>query len=173
MKVLWLSHLLPYPPTGLGVLQRSYNLIRELARTHEVTLVGFIQPRPLKDIFDDPAKGLADGLAHLKGFCAEVQFVPIPAEQSRYGQHALAIASLFARDPYSVNWLKSSEMDLILTELRDRNRFDVVHFDTVGLASFRDIFEGHPCTLDHHNIESHMMLRRAELETNVLKKYYF
>jgi glycosyltransferase involved in cell wall biosynthesis len=30
-----------------------------------------------------------------------------------------------------------------------------------------------PTVLDHHNIESHMLLRRADNEANVLKKWYF
>ena len=47
MNILWLSHLVPYPPTGLGVLQRSYNLIRELSRAHPVYLLAFIQKKLL------------------------------------------------------------------------------------------------------------------------------
>ena len=37
MKILWLSHILPYPPKG-GVMQRSYNLIKAIAKENEVYL---------------------------------------------------------------------------------------------------------------------------------------
>jgi len=42
MKILWLSHILPYPPKG-GVMQRSYNLIKEVAKENEVYLFAFNQ----------------------------------------------------------------------------------------------------------------------------------
>lgn len=42
MKLLWLSHLIPYPPKG-GVLQRTYNMINEVSKYHEITLVAFNQ----------------------------------------------------------------------------------------------------------------------------------
>ena len=42
MRVLWLSHMVPYPPKG-GMLQRSYHLVRTLARAHDVKLLCFNQ----------------------------------------------------------------------------------------------------------------------------------
>ena len=42
MKILWFSHILPYPPKG-GVMQRSYNLIKEVAKENEVYLFAFNQ----------------------------------------------------------------------------------------------------------------------------------
>ena len=42
MNILWISHLIPYPPKG-GVLQRSYNLIKEVAKHHNVHLLAFNQ----------------------------------------------------------------------------------------------------------------------------------
>ena len=42
MKILWISHILPYPPKG-GVMQRSYNLIKEVAKENEVYLFAFNQ----------------------------------------------------------------------------------------------------------------------------------
>ena len=42
MKILWLSHILPYPPKG-GVMQRSYNLIKEVTKENEVYLFAFNQ----------------------------------------------------------------------------------------------------------------------------------
>ena len=43
MKILFLSQIVPYPPHG-GVLQRSYNIIHEIAKNHEVYLLAFIHP---------------------------------------------------------------------------------------------------------------------------------
>ena len=173
MNVLWLSHHVPYPPTGMGVLQRSYNLIRELAREHRVYLLALIQPRLLKDVLRDPVRGLDEGYAHLREFCAEVTFLSIPSEQATYGQQLLAAKSLLTRDPYSINWLKSAEMWDAARQWRDRYHFDLVHFDIIGLAHYLPLFSSYATTLDHHNIESHLMLRRAEGERNLLKRGYF
>ena len=43
MKVLFLSQIVPYPPHG-GVLQRGYNLLRELGREARVHLLAFVHP---------------------------------------------------------------------------------------------------------------------------------
>jgi glycosyltransferase involved in cell wall biosynthesis len=51
--------------------------------------------------------------------------------------------------------------------------FDVVHFDTLSLAPYRAIFAHAARSLDHHNIESDMMLRRARIEKHPLKRLYF
>ena len=50
MKVLWLSHLVPYPPKG-GVLQRAYYLLREASKYHEVDLLAFNQPGLIGPLF--------------------------------------------------------------------------------------------------------------------------
>ena len=51
--------------------------------------------------------------------------------------------------------------------------WDVVHFDTIGLAQYRHLFGNVAATLGHHNIESHMMRRRSAQESNPLLRAYF
>lgn len=173
MKIFWLSHLVPYPPKG-GVLQRSYHLLRELAATHEVYLLALIQEDLFKTCFADRDEGLREAHQHLSGFCEEVSFIPMTSEQGRLGRHGLALKSLFTRDPYSVNWTKAEEMNAAIRDLLARETPDAVHFDTIGLAEYLPLFDGQLFkVLDHHNIESDMMFRRAGLETNLLKKIYF
>lgn len=172
MKILWLSHLVPYPPKG-GVLQRSYNLLREVSRDHEVYLLAFVQSELIQRMFPDLARGKEEALAALQSFCSRVQFIPIPSEEKPYGKHRLAIRSLFTRDPYAINWLKSNLMCRAAQEWENEFNFDVVHFDTISLAPNIKYFKNTKSVLDHHNIESHMMLRRAALESNWLKKFYF
>jgi hypothetical protein len=38
LRILWLSHFVPYPPKG-GCFQRSYNLITRVGIQHDVHLV--------------------------------------------------------------------------------------------------------------------------------------
>ena len=77
MKVLWFSHLVPYPETGLGVLQRSYHLVRELARAHQVYLLAFVQRRIIEELLGDVDAGLEKAREHLEQYCARVQFLSI------------------------------------------------------------------------------------------------
>lgn len=171
MKILWLSHIVPYPPKG-GVLQRSYHLLHELAQRNEVHLVSFVQREPLLRMYGDVEHGLNECRRALKALCPIVRLVPIPSEQARWGKQRLLLSSLLGRYPYSVNWLKSRAMRAELASLLAEVRYDAVHFDTISLAVYRDMFPDIKCVLNHHNIESHMMLRRGSNEKNWLAKAY-
>lgn len=172
LSLLWLSHLVPYPPHGLGVLQRAYHLLRETARHDDVHLLAFVQREPLAASGDiDTAIG--EARKALGKICASVRFVRIPSEQQRHGKSRLAVRGLLHRDGYSINWLKSPEMVEAIRSLRQRTWLDLAHFDTISLAPYLPLVDDVPCVLDHHNIESHMMLRRAAKERNPLRKAYF
>ncbi len=173
MKILWFSHLVPYPAVGRGVLQRSYNLVRELARAHEVHLLAFVQRKLIVDILGDVDIGLAEAQRHLEGYCAQVRFLSIPSEALRWGRPRLAASSLLGAHPYTVGWLRGKDAEAVARKWSDSVEFDVVHFDTISLAPYRHCFKRSALSLDHHNIESHMMLRRASKESNPAKKIYF
>lgn len=172
MRILWLSHLVPYPPKG-GVLQRSYNLIREVAKYHTVDLLAFNQTALLRPLFDDLDKGLAEAGTVLGSFCDNVEFLPIPSDQGRAGAYVLALKSLITKDPYTINWLKSKSFGKRIEQYLCKHDYDLVHFDTISLIPYMKYVNDVPIVLDHHNIESHMLLRRASKEDNALKKWYF
>lgn len=173
MKVLWFSHLVPYPETGLGVLQRSYHLVRELSRAHQVYLLAFVQRRIIADLMGDVEEGLQRARDHLDQYCARVHFLPIPSECSQFGRMRLAVRSLIGAHPYTIRWLQSQVAWKVAADWNNSADFDVVHFDTLSLAPYRKIFTRSAKSLDHHNIESEMMLRRGRVEKNPLKKLYF
>src|SRR6185437_7332016 len=173
MKILWFSHLVPYPQTGLGVLQRSYHLVRELSRAHEVFLLAFVQRRIIEDLLGDLHLGLHRAREQLEQYCARVQFLTIPSERSEFGRMSLATRSLMGGHPYTIRWLRSEEAGQVATDWNGSTRFDVVHFDTLSLAPYRRFFTHGAKTLDHHNIESDMMLRRSRIERHPLKRLYF
>lgn len=171
MRILWLSHIVPYPPKG-GVLQRSYHLLRETALRHEVTLCSFVQERPLIQCFGELNAGLAESKIALEELCKVVHFLPIPMEARYQGMARLAARSLFSKHSYTLNWLHSKAYEQTL-EMISADSFDLVHADTISLAPYARHFSNIPTVLDHHNVESQMMLRRAEKEPNLLKRSYF
>ena len=173
MKVLWFSHLVPYPEAGLGVLQRSYHLVRELSRAHEVYLLAFVQRKIIADLLGDVEEGLERAREHLGQYCARVEFLPIPSDSSSLRRTWLAARSLTGAHPYTIRWLQSEVASRAAADWNASIDFDVVHFDTLSLAPYRKIFTRGAKSLDHHNIESDMMLRRARIERHPLKRLYF
>ncbi|MGH8202865.1 MAG: glycosyltransferase family 4 protein [Steroidobacteraceae bacterium] len=173
MKVLWFSHLVPYPETGLGVLQRSYHLVRELSRAHEVYLLAFVQPRIIEDLLGDVDEGLQRAREHLEQYCARVELLPIPSERSASARLWLAARSLVGAHPFTIKWLQSEFARKVAADWNASIAFDVVHLDTLSLAPYRKMFPHSAKSLDHHNIESDMMLRRARIEKHPLKRLYF
>lgn len=167
MKLLWLSHLLPYPPSG-GVLQRSHHLIRQAALRHEVHLVALSQraQHPTPEL-------VARANAEMAQICARVQSFPIDSDRSRWRWAAMAALTFARGSPYDVNWLENARLEAYLRELAATETYDLVHIDTVGLMPYAQLFAGVPVVLNHHNIESQMMRRRAEKEPVRWKRIYF
>jgi glycosyltransferase involved in cell wall biosynthesis len=50
--------------------------------------------------------------------------------------------------------------------------FDLIHADTLGMLPYTRPFAGIPIALNHHNIESHMLVRRSAREPNPAKRFY-
>ncbi len=166
MKILWLGHNLAYPPKG-GVLQRNYNLLREAARRCEVHFLGFDQVATRPD-----GVSPEDCVRSLRGFCASADWVPLERGDLRSRRCLLALAGIVSQEPFDVRWLRSRDMTNRVERLLRHGRFDVVHVDTLGLAPYRRVLEASGAVLNHHNIESSMMLRRARNSRSVLVRHY-
>ena len=172
MKILWLSHLIPYPPKG-GVLQRSHHLVKELARYHKVDLLAFNQKSLIGPLFKSVEAGVEEARLALLLICRRLAFFNIPSDRTVWGQYSLALKSLM-REPYNINWLKSHAFANALANWLQEEDYDLVHFDTISLVPFFHMIPPTiPKSLDHHNIESHMLLRRASNEPNLLRRGYY
>jgi glycosyltransferase involved in cell wall biosynthesis len=172
MKILWLSHLIPYPPKG-GVLQRSYYLLKEIAWYHDVDLLAFNQKKIFCQIFASVKSGMDESKKVLGNICHQLAFFDIESDSHAFGPHLLALKSLFF-DPYNINWLKSKKFSFSMKEWIDQNDYDLIHFDTISLIPYVNLAPSSIATsLDHHNIESHMLKRRARKEKNIIKKFYY
>jgi glycosyltransferase involved in cell wall biosynthesis len=172
MNVLWLAHAIPYPPKA-GFLSRSYNLLRELARRQRVDLIAFVQEPWVRTLFPDLETGLEESRRALGDFCRSVTFLPIDHVRYRWSKHLTALKALVSGSTYTTSWLVSTPARAVIARALDTNSYDLVHFDTIGLAPYRGLAGRTPALLTHHNIESHMMMRRAENSRGVLAREYF
>lgn len=166
LHIIWLSHFLPYPPKG-GLLQRSYHLLRRVSMYHDVEVIAFNQrallPRP---------EMVSTAVSALGEFCQIRAVCTIPADGTSQGHIKLLLKSWLSRKAYTIRWLIAEDMRRAVEAAARERRYDIVHVDTISLAPYHGSFREAARVLNHHNVESHMMQRRAEREANPLAGIY-
>lgn len=164
MNVLFLSQIVPYPPHG-GVLQRGYNVLRELGRHAEVHLLAFWHPDAL------PAERLAESREALGRFCASIEYFPLWPKRNAWSRRlAFALGAVWP-EPFSVLAHRSRSYAARVDAALRTHSIDVAHFDTIALSQFD---RRHDITrvVTHHNIESMLMGRRADAEQSLAARVY-
>jgi len=172
MRLLWASHLIPYPPKS-GVHQRAFHLLKGVAAKHDVDLIACVQEPWLRVFYPSREEALDDCARQLGRLCRSVRFVDIDSMKRPGGKWRTALEGLLLPQCYTIRWLQSPRSWRAFTEAAQSASYSLAHFDQLCLAPFRRLFRGVPATLCHQNIESHMMLRRAANEPNPLKRLYF
>jgi glycosyltransferase involved in cell wall biosynthesis len=172
MRILWVSHIIPYPPKS-GVHLRSYNLLRAVAAQNEVDLVAFIQEPWLRIFYKSREEAIEDCERQLLQFCRSVRFLPIENLSRPFGKLRTALEGLFLPQCYTIRWLQDKSARGFFADLSSQATYDLVHFDTLSLAPFRSLLPNVSATLGHHNVESQILHRRAQNERNLLKRLYF
>jgi sugar transferase (PEP-CTERM/EpsH1 system associated) len=166
VKVLFLSQIVPYPPHG-GVLQRGFNLLRELGRQAHVHLLAFVHP----DVLSTP-DAVEDSRRVLGEFCASVEYFRLWPKASKLHQAAALAVSTCSRDPFSVIAHRSTAYQRRVDETLGAVSFDVIHADTIALSQFVPGGRRMAAVLTHHNVESMLMERRAQVESGALARRF-
>jgi len=164
MKVLWLSHFVPFPPRG-GARQRSFNLIRFLSQKHEVFLIALNHSGEPKDLLSEHVK-------QLRSCCADVQVWGLPHSWKGLSWWARLAVSPLRSYPYECLALSSQKLVHQWQTTVSNYTGALVHYDSIDLALFFTPPGAHRRTLNHHNCESAMTYRRAQKEPNLLKKAF-
>lgn len=159
MKVLFLSQIVPYPPHG-GVLQRGYHLIRELGRHASVHLLAFVHP----DVLGTTAL-LEESRHAMLECCERVEYFPLWVKQSKLHLAAGLGMSLPSSKPFSMLAHRSPNFGRRTDATLSSWRPDILHADTLALDQFVPRDTATATVLTHHNIESMLMRRRAQVET--------
>ncbi len=167
MNILWISHIIPYPPKT-GVLQRSYNLLREASKIGDVYLLALHKKGVLPVQYD-----LQEVKRELGSICRHVEIMEIPAESSKIKRYELLLKSFFTADSLSVTFYRAEEMHRKIRELVSDVKFDIAHFDTISLADYVEDVGSIKKILNHHNMESDLFKKRSLIEKNILKKMYY
>ena len=137
MKILFLSRWFPYP-TNNGSKLRIYNLLRGLAKHHDVTLLSFVdQP----DVSPDAAE--------IREVCSEVQVVPWHEFNPKSARAWVGFLSL---KPRSIIDTFSPEMAGKITQLLNIQKYDLIIASQLSMAAYRPYFKNIPAIFEEVEI---------------------
>lgn len=160
MRVLFITTKSPWPLFE-GRALRTYNLMREVARHHEVHLVSCIQTE------DD-----AQGIDHMRSMCPVVEAVPLTRGSDRLWVAGAALREPFTDAPLPVLKYRDPGLHAVLRRLALTHHYDLVHLDMLHLADCIDLFPGVPVVLGEHNVEAMILQRRADNERRAPVRAY-
>lgn len=148
MKILFVTHYLPYPPNSGGNI-RTFNLIKLASKHHDVSLISLFHK---------------DQRIYIKDLEEYCNVYPIEISFKKYGR----LYSLLSPHPYST-MLKHRSIDFKqkLQEITQQNQFDIIQIETLfSVANFPHV--NVPTILDAHNIESDIL--RGNFKINKIGK---
>ncbi|MGA3039235.1 MAG: glycosyltransferase [Bryobacteraceae bacterium] len=158
MKLLWVKAGGLLPP-DMGGKIRSYNILKQLARSHDITLFTFYPAHP-----DDQ---------HLRGngiFSKLVALpLPLPPRRSR-GEYVRSARIMAAGRPVTIDKFLYPEVRRRYAELLASSTFDVIVCDFLVPASLMHWKTPPPTILFTHNVEAQVWERHYKVTTNPLMK---
>lgn len=150
MNVMLLTQVLPYPPDS-GPKIKTWNVLKYLAREHEVTLLSFVRGDQSADV------------EVLRRYCHAVHTVPM-TRNSLIDSMAL-MRSVATRQPWMMVRDDRVAMRALIAAQCATKCFDVVHADQLNMAQYAARVPGAIRVLDAHNA-LWLLYRRLALTLN-------
>jgi len=122
MRILAVTTRSPWP-LHEGRALRTFNILREIARNHEVHLATFLQ-----------AQEELDGLHEMRKFCADVYAEPLYMAAPRRELALDLAADLVSPAPILATKYRRATMRAKLREWLKSRKFDVLHLDMLHLG---------------------------------------
>ncbi len=159
MKILYVSHSLPYPLTD-GFRVHLYHLLKELSTRHELHLVCFA--------FSADQRGFS---SEVEPFCRSTTVILHSFPRQPWKR----ILSMMAdKRPFCVDQFSSSEMADAVGRLARKIRPDVVQFDHTPMAQYEHLLPPEvPKVFVPHDALSLLFETSYENESNPARKLYF
>ena len=162
MRLLWLKSDLLLPLDKGGKL-RTWNLMRHLARRHEITYLAFAEP--------NHTQGVIDAMHQVAARVETIPRVDPPKGSWRFYQDA----ALHLADPlpYAVGKYRSRAYRHRVDALLARDAFDLLVCDFLVPAVNLPWRLPCPAVIFTHNVESEIWRRHADTEASVLKRLLY
>jgi glycosyltransferase involved in cell wall biosynthesis len=164
-RLLFLSHILPEPQDS-GAAIRTHNTLRILGAAYDLTALCFARPAT-----SALAGSIADRAQRLSAYGQILPF-PIPATLSRLRNARDHVKSLATATPWVRHLYDSGAYRRLLDQLLRSTRFDLVHVESLDLVGYLDRVRHLPLVCVHHNVESSLLVRRADGERQPIKRAY-
>ncbi len=159
--VLFATTRIPFPPWE-GHQIRTYNLLKSVSGVHDVHLISFVR----KD--EDRAHA-----EHLRGICASVELVEIPAEQNPQQFVSTLLKGMLFEKAYVVRKYFSPRMVEKIQQHISQLSPDLIHLDMLPLAQYLPFCGEIPVILNEHNVESLLARRRSGNGHTVFSRSFF
>ena len=156
MRILLLTQVVPYPPHS-GPKIKTYNVLRYLARQHEVHLISFVR---------SAAEEMS--LQPLRRFCTGITAVPL--RRSRSADVAYLARSLVSGRPFLIERDNAKAMHEAARRQAERGGFDAVHADQLSMAQFAVDLPVPLRILDEHNAVWTIVCRAASQEKSAPRR---
>jgi len=137
MKILLLTQVLPYPPDS-GPKVKTWNVLKYLARNHQVTLVSFVRGDQSEDV--RVLERLCEGGVHT-----------VPMERGKVRDAWYMLRSVITGQPFLMARDSRAAMHRLVNRLTMERRFDVAHADQLNMAQYAERVPGAFKILDEHN----------------------
>ena len=161
MRVCWMKAG-GFVPLDYGGRIRSFQMVKELASRHPVTVLTF---------YPEIAN---DAHPQLESLFDELVLVPLKLPEARtYGEFFDYARHFAAPHPYSMEKYYRPELRRAVADLLRRKSFDVIVCDFIYPAGVLEWSSKTPIVLFTHNIEAEVWERQYKLATNPLWKYVF
>ncbi|HWQ93588.1 MAG TPA: glycosyltransferase [Clostridia bacterium] len=155
MRLLFVTHFLPYPPNDGGRIG-YFNPIKYLSRRHEIVLVSFAEAND------------ADNIRALGKYCTEVRTLVAP-KGNRYSR---LVKGLFTDPPGSAGTYFDPRLgELIRASIRDFD-IDVVELQHLNTAAYLPYAAGAPVILREHNVEYKVWERHGQHARSIMERMF-
>jgi len=156
MRVLFLTARFPYPPLK-GDKIVSYQRLKHLSRSHEITLLSFCEGT------------LTSGdLAEVGKFCRDVHTVPLRKAEI----YSNLVRGSFLNTPFQVLYHQSQAFRRELSELLAHDTFDLLHVFMLRIAPYVADYAGCPKLLELIDSMELNMERRACFERGIKRMLF-
>ena len=154
MNILFLSRWFPYPQDN-GSKIRIHNILTNLAKSNDVTLVSFVDQAGINpDSYRQYSK------------VSNIEVVP----WKPYSSGSLkAILGLFKSTPRFILDTYSLEMDSLIRNIIKQSNFDLICASQLSMASYFSCFGGIPAIFEE--LELGLFLGQAEKSNNLFKRF--
>jgi sugar transferase (PEP-CTERM/EpsH1 system associated) len=161
MKILWIKSDYLYPADTGGKI-RSYNILKNLAKEHQVSYLCLADDEPSQEALD-----------HLRSFCERVDYVRFNPEKKFSPRFYLKLLlNLFSPRPYVINKYLNSEITREIERRYKSGDFDLLLCDFLEMSINTLPLNDIPKVLFQHNVESEIWRRHYLTNRNLLKKAY-